>query len=163
MGIKSSAEITRILKKRWDKGKDSDKSDWKVLAGMNPKGRYDMFISDPERVWQLKTEQTGKNEAIGFGLEVGKIDNELKELMGMGAPVPFGLISPQKNSNLAIVLAGVQQYSSDSTHTLCKEYISEKQAKLDDKLDMEIERLSGDPVLRRKYREQKERESKSYQ
>ncbi len=82
--------------------------------------------------------------------------------MGMGAPVPFGLISPQKKPNLAIVLAGVQQYSSDSTHTLCKEYISEKQAKLDDKLDMEIERLSGDPVLRRKYREQKERESKSY-
>jgi hypothetical protein len=160
MGIKSSDEITRILKEKWDKSKD--KKEWGVLAGRNPKGRYDMFVSSPERIWQLKIEQTGDNEAIGFGLEVGKIDDELKELMRVGAPVPFGLISPQKKPDLAIIMAGVQQYSSDSTYTLCKEYISEKQAKLDDKLDREIERISSDPLSRRRYKEQKERESRSY-
>lgn len=160
MGIKSSAEITRILKEKWDKSKD--KEEWRVLTGRNPKGRHDMFISSPERTWQLKIEQTGSNEAIGFGLEVGKIDDEIKKLMGIGAPVPFGLISPQKKPDLAIIMAGIQQYSSDSTYTLCKEYISEEQAKLDDKLDMEIERMSSDPISRRRYKEQKERESKSY-
>ncbi|RLG34803.1 hypothetical protein DRN97_01530 [Methanosarcinales archaeon] len=160
MGVKSSAEITRILKEKWDKSKD--KEDWRVLTGRNPKGRYDMFISSPERIWQLKMELTGSNEAIGFGLEVGKMDDELKKLLRIGAPVPFGLISPQKKPDLAIIMAGIQQYSSDSTYTLCKEYISEKQAKLDEKLDREIERMSSDPISRRKYKEQKERETRSY-
>lgn len=159
MAVKSSADITRILKEKWDKSKD--KEDWRVLSGRNPKGRYDMFISSPERLWQLKIEQTGRNEAMGFGLEVGKIEDEIKALMGIGAPVPFGLISPQK-ADLAIIMAGIQQYSSDSAYTLCKDYLSEKQAKLDEKLDMEIERMRSDPVLRRRYKEQKEREKIPY-
>jgi hypothetical protein len=159
MGIKTSSEITRILKEKWDKSKDKD--EWRVLTGRNPKGRYDMFVSSPERVWQLKFEQTGGNEAIGFGSEVGKIDVEIKALMKVGAPVPFGLISPQQ-SDPAIIIAGIQQYSSDSAYQLCKEYISEKQAKLDDMLDREIERMKSDPVLRRRYREHKEREKTPY-
>ncbi len=162
MGIKSSADIARILKEKWDKSKD--KEDWRVLTGMNPKGRYDMFIGSSERFWQLKMEHTGSNEVIGFGLEVGKIDDDIKKHFGTGSPVPFSLVAPQtpKKANLGIIMAGIQQYSSDSTHSLCKDYISEKQAKLDDKLDSEIERMSSDPVLRRKYKEQKERERKSY-
>ena len=159
MGIQSSADLTRTLKEKWDHSKD--KKEWKVLTGQNHKGRHDMFISSPERIWQLKFEQTGNNEALGFGLDVGKIDEDIKRLMGMGAPIPFGLISPQK-TELAIIMAGIQQYSSDTTHTLCKEYISGKQAKLDEKLDQEIERMSADPVFRRRYREQKERERLPY-
>jgi hypothetical protein len=159
MGIKSSAEITQILKEKWDKSKKRE--EWRVLSGRNPKGRYDMFVSSPERMWQIKIEHTGRNEAIGFGSEVGKIDNEIRKLMGAGAPVPFGLISPQK-ADPAIIMAGMQQYSSDSAYTLCTDYISEKQAKLDEKLDLEIERMNSDPMLRRRYREQKEREKIPY-
>ncbi len=160
MEIQASGDITRALKEKWDKSRD--KKEWRVLTGRNPKGRYDMFVSSPERLWQLKFEQTGRSEAIGFGLEVGRIDDEIKELMGMGAPVPFGLISPQK-ADLAIILAGIQQYSSDSSYTLCKEYISKEQAKLDEKLDREIERMGrSNPVFRRRYKEQKEREKIPY-
>ncbi len=159
MGIQSSGDITRTLKEKWDKSKN--KKDWSVLTGQNHKGRYDMFVSSPERFWQLKFEQTGGNEALGFGLDVGKIDDDIKRLMRMGAPIPFGLISPQK-AELAIIMAGIQQYSSDTTQTLCKEYISGKQAKLDEKLDGEIERMRADPVFRRRYREQKERERLPY-
>jgi len=160
MEIQASGDITRALKEKWDKSKD--KQEWRVLTGRNPKGRYDMFVSSPERLWQLKFEQTGRSEAIGFGLEVGKIDDEIKELMGVGAPIPFGLISPQK-ADLAIIMAGIQQYSSDSSYTLCKDYISKEQAKLDEKLDREIERMGrSDPVFRRRYKEQKEREKIPY-
>lgn len=159
MGIKTSAEITQILKGKWDKSKN--RGDWRVLSGRNPKGRYDMFISNPEHIWQIKFEHTGCNEAIGFGCEVGKIDDEIRKLMGGGAPVPFGLISPQK-ADPAIIMAGMQQYSSDSANALSKDYISEKQAKLDEKLDLEIERMNSDPRLRRRYREQKERERTPY-
>ncbi|RCV63891.1 hypothetical protein C5S53_11740 [Methanophagales archaeon] len=159
MGIKTSAEITQILKEKWDKGKNRE--DWRVLSGRNPKGRYDMFISSPERMWQIKIEHTGRNEAIGFGSEVGKTDDEIRKLMDAGAPVPFGLISPQK-ADPAIIMAGMQQYSSDSSNALSTDYISEKQAKLDEKLDLEIERMNSDPVLRRRYREQKERERTPY-
>ncbi|MHC1577414.1 MAG: hypothetical protein ACXQT6_01815 [Candidatus Methanospirareceae archaeon] len=166
MAVKSSAEIARILKKNWDKSEEKEKTEWAVLSGRNTKGRYDMFVSSPERVWQLKIEETGGNESIGFGLEVGKMDDELRKILqagaGAGAPVPFGLVSPQKKPDLAIIMAGVQQYSSDSTHTLCKEFLSEQQSKLDDRLDRELEKIHSDPLARRRYREQKERESRSY-
>jgi hypothetical protein len=160
MGIQSSAEVTRALKARWDRS--TKKDDWRVLTGRNHKGRYDMFISTPERLWQLKFEQTGDNEAVGYGLDVGKIDGEIERLMRTGAPVPFGLISPQQ-AELAIIMAGIQRYSSDAAHTLRRDYISNAQAKLDEKLDGEIERLrAADPTFRRRYREQKERERIPY-
>jgi hypothetical protein len=159
MGIASSAEITRALKEQWDRSKQ--KAGWRVLTGRNYKGRYDMFISNPERLWQLKFELTGQNEAVGFGMDVGKLDDEIERLMRAGSPVPFGLISPQK-AELAIIMAGVQQYSSDSTQTLCTEYISRAQAKLDEHLDCELERLDAEPQFRRRHREQKEREQTPY-
>ena len=71
------------------------------------------------------------------------------------------MISPQK-ADLATIMAGIQQYSSDSTHTLCKDYISREQEKLDEKLDREIERMGADPVFRGRYKEQKERERIPY-
>jgi len=160
--IKSSAEIVEILKRKWDKSKDEDRNEWRVLSGRNPRGRYDLFISTPERVWQLKIEQTGNNEAIGFGLDVGKPDEDIKKLFRHGAPVPFGLVSPQVKNNLAIIMAGIQLYSSDSAYKLCNEYISDKQAELDERLDREIERMKSNPLLRHRYREQKERERLLY-
>jgi hypothetical protein len=160
MGIQSSAEITRALKEKWDKSKNKD--DWRVLTGRNHKGRYDMFVSTPNRILQLKFEQTGGNEAVGYGQDVGKMDEEIERIMSTGAPVPFGLISPQQ-AELAIIMAGIQRYSSDAAHMLRKDYISNAQAKLDEKLDGEIERMrAADPVFRRKYREQKERERIPY-
>ena len=160
MVIQSSAEITRALKDKWDKSKNKD--DWRVLTGRNHKGRYDMFVSTPNRILQLKFEQTGGNEAVGYGLDVGKMDDEIKRLMSMGAPVPFGLISPQQ-AELAIIMAGIQRYSSDAAHTLRTDYISNAQAKLDEKLDGELERMqTADPSFRRRYREQKERERIPY-
>ncbi|RZN39269.1 MAG: hypothetical protein EFT35_03870 [Methanophagales archaeon ANME-1-THS] len=159
MEIQASADLTRTLKEQWDKSRN--KKEWKVLTGRNPRGRYDLFISNPDRFWQLKFEQIGGNEAIGVGFEAGKIDDEIKALMSMGSPVPFGLISPQK-VDLAIIIAGIQQYSSYSTDLLCKEYISNEQAKLDEKLDQELERMGSDPVFRRRYKEQKERERIPY-
>lgn len=160
--IKSSAEIVEILKRKWDKSKDEDRNEWRVLSGRNPRGRYDLFISTPERVWQLKIEQTGNNEAIGFGLDVGKPDEDIRKLFRHGAPVPFGLVSPQVKNNLAIIMAGIQLYSSDSAYKLCNEYISDKQAELDERLDREIERMKSNPLLRHRYREQKERERMPY-
>ena len=160
--IKSSAEIVEILKRKWDKSKDEDRNEWRVLSGRNPRGRYDLFISTPERVWQLKIEQTGNNEAIGFGLDVGKPDEDIRKLFRHGAPVPFGLVSPQIKNNLAIIMAGIQLYSSDSAYKLCNEYISDKQAELDERLDREIERMKSNPLLRHRYREQKERERLLY-
>ncbi len=159
--IRPSTEIVELLKKQWDRSNEADRREWRVLSGRNHRGRYDLFISTHERIWQLKLEQTGDKEAIGFGLEVGKPDDDLRRLFMRGAPVPFGLISPSKDE-LAIVVAGIQQYSSESTYTLCKNYISDKQAELDERLDSEIERMKSNPLLRYRYREQKERELRAY-
>ncbi|MHC1635818.1 MAG: hypothetical protein ACXQTS_04225 [Candidatus Methanospirareceae archaeon] len=159
MRIKSSADIARMLKKEWDKSEN--KEEWRVLTGRNPKGRYDMFISSDEKLWQIKIEPIGDYEVIGVGMEVCKMEEEIREIMSKGSPVPFGIISPQKR-NLAIIIAGIQNYSSDSAYQLCKEYISDKQAKLDRKLDKEIERMKRDPTLREWYEDYKERERRAY-
>ncbi len=160
--IKPSTEIVKLLKKQWDRSKEIERCEWRVLSGRNQKGRYDLFISTPERIWQLKLEQTGDNKAIGFGLEIGKPDDDLNKLFMCGAPAPFGLVSPAAGDDLAIVVAGIQQYSSESTYKLCRNYISDKQAELDERLDCEIERMKSNPLLRYQYREQKEREMRSY-
>jgi len=93
---------------------------------------------------------------------VGKPDEDIRKLFRHGAPVPFGLVSPQVKNNLAIIMAGIQLYSSDSAYKLCNEYISDKQAELDERLDREIERMKSNPLLRHRYREQKERERLLY-
>jgi hypothetical protein len=160
MRIKPSTDIARILKEKWERS--NSKEEWRVLTGRNPKGRYDMFVSSPERLWQLKIELTGDNEAMSFGLEAGKMDEEIKRLMKTGSPVPFGLISPQKKPDLAIIMAGIQQYSSDSAYQLSRECISDKQVELDERLDREIEEMRKNPLLRRKYDTHKEKEQRLY-
>ena len=160
MEIKPSSEVMRELLKLYRKSKH--KEDWRVLTGRTPKGLYNTFISTDNKLWLLEAEPISSREFIAVGSEVANLDENIRKIMDRGAPVPFGVISPQ-NKYYSIILAGIQQYSSDSIYQLRKEYFSDKQADLEAKLKEELNRLiTGNPWFAKKYREQKERESKSY-
>lgn len=159
MTVKPAKDILAEMKKRYDKCPEG----WRVLTGMDSKDVYDTFISAGDgRVWQIKSEPISRNELVGVGLKVEKVDREIERIMMSGAPVPFGIISPQTR-DLAIIMAGIQQYSSNAIEQLKKEYISSKQTKLYSNLKKEVERmLNSDPSLDRKYRAYKEFKARSY-
>ncbi|MCS4542069.1 MAG: hypothetical protein HY929_07100 [Euryarchaeota archaeon] len=160
MDIKPTNEIMRELLRLYRKSKS--KESWQVITGRNPKGRYDTFISADDKLWQLETEPIGSMEFIGVGSEITNVDEDIRKIMRTGSPVPFGIISPQRGK-FSIIMAGIEQYSSDSVHLLRKEYFSEEQIKLEEKLNQELKRLvNRNPSFARKYKEQKEHESKSY-
>ncbi len=63
---------------------------------------------------------------------------------------------------ISIIMAGMQTYSSDSSNLLCREYLSGKQAALEQKLKQQVEIMMDDPVFRRKYIAHKDRLGRAY-
>lgn len=159
MKVENSGKIMERMKKEYERSERKDR--WRVLAGRNPKDRYDMFISSEDKVWQLKTEYVAPFEVVGVGCSQGKLDDDIARMMSKGSRVPFGLISPLRK-DLAIAMAGTQQYSSDAVETMSKDYISSKQAKLDEKLDRELEKLMENASFRKRYRGYKDYARRSY-
>lgn len=159
MGTKPAKDLMKEMKNRYDK----NPMNWRVLTGLDSKNRYDTFISSGDkRLWQIKTEQVSRNEIIGTGMKVAKMDEEIEKIMKAGASVPFGIISPQ-SKNLAIIMAGIQQYSSSSTDQLKREHVSSKQAKLQFELEKEVESMiNRDPSMSKKYKAYKDLQNKSY-
>lgn len=159
MRTKPAKDLMKEMKKRYDK----NPKEWRVLTGLDSKNRYDTFISSGDkRLWQMKAEQVGQNEIVGVGMKVAKMDEEIEKIMKAGATVPFGIISPQ-SKDLAIIMAGIQQYSSSSTNQLNREHVSSKQAKLQSDLEKEIESMiNRDPLMSKKYKAYKDLLNKSY-
>jgi len=152
-----------LLKKIHDEyEKSNEKQQWRVLAGMDHKNRMDTFVFGDKNLWQVKSEMIGKNETISVGIKVEHSDDDLRKYQKHGAPIPFGMASPQPN-NGAIILSGVQQYSSDATYKLCRDHISNSQSKLNDKLNGELNTLlDSNEIFRRKYRQFKDEQNRSY-
>jgi len=68
---------------------------WRVLAGSDEYGFSDLFFYAPRLgIWQVKGESKSPYELVGAGAQVAarKVDDEIRELMEQGAPMPFGLI-----------------------------------------------------------------------
>jgi len=89
------------------------------------------------------------------------MDEDLEKIMKQGSPVPFGNVTPQRNKP-SIVMAGIQTYSSDSSNLLCREFLSSKQAELEQKLKGQVEKMKDDPAFRKKYNEHKDRLRRAY-
>lgn len=158
MAVESIGVLMGNLKKRYDRS--SDKSTWMVLQGMN-REYYDTFIAGDNNLWQIKSEEVKQGEFMAVGRRVSNFDEELGKIMKAGSPVPFSTLTPM-NRRLSIIMAGVQKYSSDSSALLCNEYLSGKQAALEQKLKQQIEMMKDDPVFRKKYLEHKERLRRLY-
>lgn len=158
MAIKSISALMGKLKESYDKSKD--KSGWRVLAGMN-REYHDTFIAGDNNLWQIKSEEVKPGEFVAAGMKASRSDEDLLKIMKTGSPVPFGTMTPHTR-NISIIMAGVETYSSDSSRLLCREYLSGKQAALEQKLRQQVETMKDDPGFRRKYNEHKDRLRRAY-
>jgi hypothetical protein len=158
MAVQSISTLMGQLKKSYDKSKD--KAGWRVLQGMNG-AYYDTFIAGNNNLWQIKSEEVAGSEFVAVGEKVSRSDDDLVKIMKAGSPVPFGSITPIRRQQ-SIIMAGMQTYSSDSSELLRREYLSGKQAALEQKLKSQVDKMMDDPAFRKKYSEHKDRVRRAY-
>ncbi len=158
MALKSVSALVWDLKEKYDKSKN--KSSWRVLQGMD-RDHYNTFIAGDKNLWQVKSEEVAAGEMVAVGMRIARMDEELEKIMKQGSPVPFGNVTPQRNKP-SIVMAGIQTYSSDSSSLLCREFLSGKQAALEERLKGQVEKMKDDPAFRKKYYEHKDRLRRAY-
>ncbi len=158
MAVKNISTLMGNLKVLYDKSKD--KSSWRVLQGMN-REYCDTFIVGDNNLWQVKSEEVSAGEFIAVGVRISRLDEEIEKIIRTGSPVPFGTLTP-RSRKLPIIMAGVQMYSSDSSNLLCREYLSSRQASLEQKLREQVDKMMDDDVFRKRYVEHKERIRKAY-
>lgn len=158
MAIKSVSVLVGDLKEKYDKSKD--RSSWRVLQGMD-RDHYNTFIAGDRNLWQIRSEEVMAGEMVAVGMRISRMDEELEKIMKQGSPVPFGNVTPQRNKP-SIVMAGIQTYSSDSSSLLAREFLSGKQAALEEKLKGQVEKMKDDLTFRKKYNEHKDRLRRAY-
>jgi len=90
------------------------------LAGKDEYGYQDIFFYAPDvGLWQIKGEMLNPFELMGVGTKfhARKIDDEIKEIMEKGDPVPFGLASfHPKSKNMLVIATGVGRYQDTLSH-----------------------------------------------
>ncbi len=158
MAVKSIRTLMGEMKESFDKSKDM--SGWKVLQGMN-RGYYDAFVVGDNMLWQIKSEEVAPGEMVAVGATISRSDEDIEKIMRAGSPVPFSTVTPMSRK-LSIIMAGVQTYSSESSSLLCREYLSGKQASLEQKLRTQVDKMMDDPGFRKRYCEHKDRVQRAY-
>lgn len=142
MAVRSLAEIMEEMRRRYKRYPELRRK-WRVLAGSDEHGFSDLFFYAPELgVWQIKGELKTPYELVGAGAQVAarKVDDEIRELMEQGTPMPFGLISPHpKLKDRAIIAAGLGRYQ-ETTERL-KEHFSSRERNVDAELRRKIEKM----------------------
>lgn len=119
MSVRSLAEIMEEMRRRY-KRYPKLRRKWKVLAGGDEYGYNDLFFYAPKvGMWQIKGELKSPHEMVGAGARVAarKVDDEIREVMDEGMPMPFGLISPHPElKDRAIIAAGIGRYQESTEH-----------------------------------------------
>ncbi len=153
MSIRSLAEIMEEMRRRYRRYPKLRRK-WKVLAGGDEYGYNDLFFYAPNvGMWQIKGELKSPYEMVGAGARVAarKIDDEIREVMEEGMPMPFGLISPHPElKDRAIIAAGIGRYQ-ESTERL-RDLLPKRQRSVDlelkQKLDEQRRKLGLDAAYR---------------
>lgn len=142
MSVRSLAEIMEEMRKCYKQHPKLQKK-WQVLAGGDEYGYSDLFFYGPGvGVWQIKGELKSPYEMVGAGARVAarKVDDEIRDLMGQGLPMPFGLISPHPQfKDRAIIAAGIGRHQ-ESTERL-RGLLPGRQRKVDLELKRKLDEL----------------------
>lgn len=150
MEILGVEELMRYLKGRYDSSER--KREWRALSGRDHvRGSTDTFVLTDDSVYQIMSRDISKDRVLAVGREVGGSSQDLAEMAGRGSPIPLGLISRAPDAS-AVVMFGMQQYSSDTADILRDEYFGSKQDALRSDLDSKLERLVERPEFRTSYR-----------
>lgn len=120
MGVRSVSEIMAEMLSRY-KQRPSLQEKWRFLAGLDEHGYSDFFVYGPSfGIWQIKGELKNPYELFGAGAKVAprRIDDDIRDALEQGSPMPFGFLSPHPRlSDRAIIAAGVGRYQ-ESTEEL---------------------------------------------
>jgi hypothetical protein len=142
MAVRSLAEVMEEMRRRYQKSR-REREKWRMLAGGDERGYSDLFFYGPKAgLWQIKGEMKSPYELVGAGAKVvaRKVDDEIRELMEQGQPIPFGLMSPHpEHKDRIIIASGIGRYQ-ESTARL-KELLPGKQRELDVELRIKLEKL----------------------
>lgn len=147
-------EFMFYLKTQFDRSER--KQDWRVLTGRDHMtSSYDTFIFTDQKVFQVKAKEFAPKKMVSVSSEVGTSSPDLLELIKSGAPVPLNVIS-RAPSAYSVIMFGMQQYSSEISDLLRREYYSSRQDRLEDDLERSLKVLLERPEYRRVYRELRE-------
>jgi len=142
MGVRSLAEIMEEMRKRYVRYPKL-RSGWRVLGGRDDYGFNDLFFYGPGiGIWQIKSEQASPYQLVGAGARVAarKIDDEIRDLMEVGMPMPFGLMSPHPSlKDRAIIAAGLGRYQERTENLL--EHFSSRERRVDAELRKRAEEI----------------------
>lgn len=143
-------EFMLYLKAQFDKSER--RQDWRALTGRNHvTSDYDTFVFTDEKVFQIRAKEVVPKQMAAVAREVGGPSPDLLELIKGGSTVPLNVMS-RSPSAYSVIMFGVQQYSSDISDLLRKEYYGSKQDQLDRELGRSVKVLLDRPELRRAYR-----------
>lgn len=67
MKFKTAKRTFDELTERYEK----EPKGWKIAVGNDNKGYFDIFISNPEEVWQVKVDSIYKPKPVGLSMKVG--------------------------------------------------------------------------------------------
>ncbi|HEX7391883.1 MAG TPA: hypothetical protein VF374_02905 [Thermoplasmata archaeon] len=143
-------EFMLYLKAQFDKSER--RQDWRALTGRNHvSSDYDTFIFTDEKVFQIKAKEVAPKRMAAVAREVGGPSPDLLELIAGGSPVPLNVMT-RSPSAYSVIMFGVQQYSSDISDLLRREYYGSRQDQLDLELDRSVKVLLDRPDVMRAYR-----------
>ena len=147
-------EFMVYLKGRYDTSER--KQDWRALSGRNHvTSEYDTFIFTDEKVFQIKSVEIAPKKMAAVAREVGGPSPDLLDVIKGGAPTPLNVIS-RTPSAYSVIMFGMQQYSSDISDLLRREYYASRQDNLDLELERSVKVLLERPEYRAAYRSLRE-------
>jgi hypothetical protein len=147
-------EFMVYLKGRYDTSER--KQDWRALTGRNHvTSEYDTFIFTDEKVFQIKSVEIAPKKMAAVAREVGGPSPDLLEVIKGGSPTPLNVIS-RTPSAYSVIMFGMQQYSSDISDLLRREYYASRQDNLDVELERSVKVLLERPEYRTAYRSLRE-------
>lgn len=147
-------ELMKCLKRQYDASER--KHEWRALTGRDHvNGVYDTFVFSDERVHQIKAVEVAPKRMIAVGGEIGSSSPDLAEITQEGSPVPIGVVSRATDAS-AIIMFGMQQYSSDIADMLRTEYFQSKQDRLESDLKHRLDALLKRPEFGTSYRRLRE-------
>jgi hypothetical protein len=154
MEIHGIEELMRYLKGRYDSSER--RHEWRALSGRDHiSGRNDTFIFSEDKVYQIRSTEFSPRRMVAVGGEVGSNSPDLFELTKNGSPIPLGVMSKAADAS-AVIMFGIQQYSSDATDLLRHEHFDSKQDRLDEELETKLDKLLERPEYRTSYRRLRE-------
>ncbi len=113
MSVRSISEIMAEMLRQYRR-RPGLQDKWRFLAGLDENAATDFFVYGPTfGVWQIKGELRNPYQLVGAGAKVAprKIDDDIRCVLDLGTPVPFGFMSPHPQlRGRAIMAAGVGRY-----------------------------------------------------